>query len=407
MTLKAGSKITLKPGFHAKSGSEFYAQIDPNIGSEPGNYISYTYNQAGNRIAKSTSDNVTLHYIRGMDGQTIAVLDENDSPLFYNIAGVGKLAPDGGSGDMSYYYLTDHLGSIRVIIEEDGTVLSHTDYYPFGMQIPGRVMSSLSHDFFKYIGKQLDDEYGLNWLDFGWRPLDPEIGRWVNVDPLAGANPAWSPYAYAYNSPMVFIDIDGLLGFRNDSTGVYEWFDEDPGEGWTLVYDNDDRDTWDRMITFVNAVREYLIELGFSEEDVNRDVAIQTDPFYQQYYAKLSGEVADRYISNWSRSLLDSRSNTNDASQSNPIGLYYWHSRTVYSHTMALKYYPSRANSIGIVRVGLSHYAEAALELVDGVLRDMTGVDNLIYDMHLDNSTIFLRYLRAVNQGKIGYRSFK
>ena len=104
VTMQAGSKITLKPGFTAQSGSRFQAQMDPNIGIQPGNTISLTYNQAGERIAKNTETYGTLYYIRGVYGQTIALLDENDTPLFYNIAEVGRLAP--GTNESSYYYLS-------------------------------------------------------------------------------------------------------------------------------------------------------------------------------------------------------------------------------------------------------------------------------------------------------------
>jgi len=181
-----------------------------------------------------------------VDDQLVALLDENDTPLFYNIADLGKLAPGSPPAPLGavsllpdrppFDRLRAGLGSIRVIVDESGNVVSHTDYYPFGMTMTGRETSSLSEDFYKYNGKQLDDDYGLNWHDYGWRPYDAEIGRWVRVDPLADSLSSWSPYVYAFNSPIVFIDLNGLLGYRNDSTGVYQWFDEDPGEGWTMIF---------------------------------------------------------------------------------------------------------------------------------------------------------------------------
>ncbi|RMG43057.1 MAG: hypothetical protein D6732_00505, partial [Methanobacteriota archaeon] len=114
VTFIAGQRIELKPGFQAQNGSRFQAQIDPNIGSQPGNVLSLTYNQNGERIKKHSDTNGTLYYIRGVDGQVVALLDENDNPLFYNIADVGRYVP--GTNGSNYYYLTDHLGSIRVIV---------------------------------------------------------------------------------------------------------------------------------------------------------------------------------------------------------------------------------------------------------------------------------------------------
>lgn len=85
-------------------------------------------------------------------------------------------------------------------------------YYPFGLKHKGYNNVSTSSNLalkYKFNGKELQDELGLNWHDYGARNYDAALGKWMSIDPLAEDFVDLSPYNFSYNNPLRFLDIDG------------------------------------------------------------------------------------------------------------------------------------------------------------------------------------------------------
>ncbi len=107
-----------------------------------------------------------------------------------------------------YYYLKDHLGSIRMTINKNGKVVSYNDYYPYGSIMPMRSMNmAMADERYKFCGNERDAETGYDHN--GDRSYDSFSGRLLSRDPFAEKDPSRSPYSYAGNNPCVFIDMNG------------------------------------------------------------------------------------------------------------------------------------------------------------------------------------------------------
>ena len=210
-------------GFEFKDGvkqaNEYTYDSNGNLTKDLNKGIStITYNVLNLPNMVTFSDGSTIAYTYGADGTKLKTVHKTGSTttttdycgnvVYEN--GVQKLLlTDEGYVTLSdgkyHYYLKDHQGNNRVVINQSGTVEETNHYYPFG----GVFASSGNVQPYKYNGKEYDSKKGLNWYDYGARHYDAVLGRFTTNDRFAEKYYSMSPYQYGANSPVGNIDVNG------------------------------------------------------------------------------------------------------------------------------------------------------------------------------------------------------
>ncbi|WP_394973700.1 RHS repeat-associated core domain-containing protein [uncultured Croceitalea sp.] len=195
--------------------------------------VKFYYNDRNHRVRKETFDDQNnplsnTYYVRDVAGQVLAIYSDATGNVVLAeqpVYGSGRIgvAYNGTNNAKQYVYeLTDHLGNVRATFAKNGSTAQgegYTDYYPFGMPMPGRQMTGAEQYRYGYQGQEKDPETGKEAFEL--RLWDSRIGRWLTTDPYGQYN---SPYLGMGNNPMNGIDPDG--GFWEE---FFNWIG---GNGW-------------------------------------------------------------------------------------------------------------------------------------------------------------------------------
>ena len=181
--------------------------------SEGTGTIAYIYDATGAKQKKIVTEgsSITTEYAGNY-------VYKNGNLEFFNQAeGIVEKEADGYK---YVYQFKDHLDNIRLSYKDanrDGSItqneiIQEKNYYPFGLMQKGynEVLRGRNHAY-GFTNKEEQDEIGIGWIDITARNYDPAIGRWMNLDPLAEQMRRHSPYNYAFDNPISFIDPDGMM----------------------------------------------------------------------------------------------------------------------------------------------------------------------------------------------------
>ncbi len=174
--------------------TEYYYDRNGNLTKDRNKGIdTITYNVLNlprTLVISNTLGQATNTYIYSADGKKLSVSKGSFTTdyvgnMIYEGGTLKRILVDNGyyENGIYYFYINDHLGNNRIVANQSGTIVQSTQYYPFGMAFADGVDPSKQP--YKYNGKGLDGEMGLNWYDYSARQMEPALGRFLSIDPLA------------------------------------------------------------------------------------------------------------------------------------------------------------------------------------------------------------------------------
>ncbi|MEW7277949.1 papain fold toxin domain-containing protein [Aquimarina sp. 2201CG1-2-11] len=233
-------------------------------GNQP--LVKFFYNDKGHRVRKEVytpsngSLSYTEHYVRDAAGTAMAIYRDGQviENTIYGASRLGVRKSDGSH----LYQLTDHLGNVRAVVGRSAqgqamAMTSATDYYPFGMPMPGR--NQVGDYRYAYQGQEKDPETGKEAFEL--RLWDSRIGRWLTTDP---AGQYASPYMAMGNNPITRIDPDGGFDdtiYENANNG--DTVEVNDGVNKTILVNDTQFQSAKFYASIIN--NQYARDLGFSK----------------------------------------------------------------------------------------------------------------------------------------------
>src|SRR5581483_9407014 len=198
------------------SGSSTF-NSENQLASFSGNIVaSFAYDGDGRRVRTSETwvNPQTTWYWNDLSGDVLVETDQllNIRNLYFYLNGerIGY-APQGGAGNIVYFYYRAQLGNVRAITDQNGNQCFAADYDPWG-GIIGNPPDNCPTEYNRFTGKDRDAIMGVDYC--GARYYKNDMGRFYSPDDPLGDQDAddpqsWNLYTYVRNNPLRNIDRDG------------------------------------------------------------------------------------------------------------------------------------------------------------------------------------------------------
>lgn len=300
-------------------GAEYVYDSNGNIIYDGCHGLNIRYNHLNLPRKISRGSDILAKYVYLANGSKYSALRDDGAGFIYegsfiyskDIDGSLRLEGipfDGGrfivnsNGDiLPRYFITDHLGSVRGVLNENCDFEEQNDYYSYGKHVDDPY-SQISENRYRYNGKENMEFFDIPYLDYGARLFDPNIGRWLQPDPMAEEYQSISPFAFCGNNPITNIDFDGNKWV--DANGAEVW-DKEKGT-WKEGVSEDIKNLGNTLrSTLIGEIQfNYLIEysndvevvfLNFKEYKKQKEAEAAAEG-KQVKIAKMYGAVKLAYI---------------------------------------------------------------------------------------------------------------
>ncbi|MEM7127255.1 MAG: RHS repeat-associated core domain-containing protein [Chloroflexota bacterium] len=181
---------------------------------------TYVYDIFGDRMQRVVDGIITQFVVDPMDNsglsQVLAEQNSMGSILAHYVYGDDLVSLH--QGNSSHYYHYDGTGSTRLLSDGSAAISDSYLYDAFGNLLTS---SGTTENVYLFAGEQFDPY--LNFYYLRARYMDPQLGRFVSMDPFSGFifdPPSLHKYTYAHNNPVNLIDPTGYFSISDLSATV-------------------------------------------------------------------------------------------------------------------------------------------------------------------------------------------